>query len=63
MVVCEDNPTLRCVMEAMLSKLGCRVVSHGDGDDAVRSAMGAVKFDIIFTDIRLRKSTSLCELD
>jgi serine/threonine-protein kinase RIM15 len=55
-VVCEDNPVSRRVMEAMVSKFGCRVVSHADGAEAVRCAMSDVKFDIIFTDIRLPKS-------
>lgn len=57
MIVCEDNPVSRRVMEAMISKLGCRVISHADGAEAVRCAMGDVKFDIILTDIRLPKST------
>jgi len=57
-VVCEDNPVSRRVMEAMISKLGCRVISHADGAEAVRCAMGDVKFDIILTDIKLPKSTS-----
>jgi serine/threonine-protein kinase RIM15 len=57
MVVCEDNPVSRRVMEAMVLKLGCRVISHADGAEAVRCAMGDVKFDIIFTDIKLPKST------
>jgi serine/threonine-protein kinase RIM15 len=55
-VVCEDNPVSRRVMEAMITKLGCRVVSHSDGAEAVRCAMGDVKFDIIFTDLKLPKS-------
>jgi len=57
-IVCEDNPVWRRVMEAMITKLGCRVVSHEDGAEAVRCALGDVKFDIIFTDIRLPKSIS-----
>ena len=52
MVVCEDNPVSRRVMEAMVLKLGCRVISHADGAEAVRCAMGDVKFDI-----KLPKST------
>lgn len=55
-LVCEDNPVSRRVMEAMVSKLGCRVISHSDGAEAVRCAMGDVKFDIIFTDLKLPKS-------
>jgi serine/threonine-protein kinase RIM15 len=48
----------RRVMEVMITKLGCRVVTCADGAEAVRCAMGEVKFDIIFTDLRLPKSTS-----
>ena len=55
-LVCEDNPVSRRVMESMISKLGCRVISHSDGAEAVRCAMGDVKFDIIFTDLKLPKS-------
>src|SRR5277367_5282399 len=55
-IVCEDNPVSRRVMESMVSKLGCRVISHSDGAEAVRCAMGDVKFDIIFTDLKLPKS-------
>lgn len=44
-------------METMLSRLGCRVVCQADGAEAVRAAMGEVKFDIIFTDLKLQKST------
>lgn len=55
-LVCEDNPVSRRVMETMVSKLGCRVISHSDGAEAVRVAMGDVKFDIIFTDLKLPKS-------
>jgi serine/threonine-protein kinase RIM15 len=63
-IVCEDNPVSRRVMESMISKLGCRVICHSDGAEAVRCAMGDVKFDIIFTDLRLPKSivSSPCTL-
>lgn len=56
-LVCEDNPVSRRVMESMISKLGCRVVSHADGAETVRCAVGDVKFDIIFTELKLPKST------
>jgi serine/threonine-protein kinase RIM15 len=58
MLVCEENPVLRTMMETMLSRLGCRVVSQSDGAEAVRAAMGEVKFDIIFTDLKLQKSAT-----
>ena len=43
-------------METMLSHLGCRVICKADGEEALRCAMGEVKFDIIFTDIKFGKS-------
>lgn len=52
-LICEDNPVSRRVLEAMLSKLKCRVVSVVDGAQAVASATGDVVFDIIFTDIKV----------
>lgn len=52
-MICEDNPVSRRVLEAMLNKLKCRVVSVVDGAQAVAAATGDVVFDIIFTDIKL----------
>lgn len=52
-LICEDNPVSRRVLEAMLDKMRCRVVSVTDGADCVAAANGDVKFDVIFTDINL----------
>ncbi|ORY82673.1 hypothetical protein BCR37DRAFT_392874 [Protomyces lactucae-debilis] len=52
-LICEDNPVSRRVLEAMLIKLKCRVVSVEDGAKAVAAATGDVVFDIIFTDIKV----------
>lgn len=52
-LICEDNPVSRRVLEAMLAKLKCRVVSVVDGAEAVAAATGDVVFDLIFTDIKV----------
>ncbi|BFZ54873.1 rim15, signal transduction response regulator [Savitreella phatthalungensis] len=52
-LVCEDNPVSRRVLEAMLQKLRCRVVSVTDGAQCVAAANADVQFDMIFTDIRM----------
>lgn len=52
-LICEDNPVSRRVLEAMLAKLKCRVVSVVDGAEAVSAATADVVFDIIFTDIKV----------
>jgi serine/threonine-protein kinase RIM15 len=52
-LICEDNPVSRRVLEAMLTKLKCCVVSVEDGAQAVAAATGDVVFDIIFTDIKV----------
>ncbi|OLL22743.1 Serine/threonine-protein kinase ppk18 [Neolecta irregularis DAH-3] len=54
-LVCEDNPLTNKVMETMLGKLKCRVVSMYDGASAASTAMSNIKFDIIFMDIKLPK--------
>jgi len=43
LVVCEDNPVSKKVLETMLSKLGCRVVGHSDGAEAVWCALGDIQ--------------------
>lgn len=52
-LICEDNPVSRRVLEAMLGKLKCHVVSVVDGAQAVAAATGDVVFDVIFTDIKV----------
>jgi serine/threonine-protein kinase RIM15 len=52
-LVCEDHPVSRLVMEKLLERLRCRTVTATSGTDASRYAMGEVKFDIIFTEYRL----------
>ncbi|CAG8579485.1 10890_t:CDS:2 [Paraglomus occultum] len=52
-LVAEDNPISAKIMETILSKLNCRCVVVRNGAEAVRCALGDVKFDIIFMDIRM----------
>ncbi|CAJ2501591.1 Uu.00g044440.m01.CDS01 [Anthostomella pinea] len=52
-LVCEDHPVSRMVMEKLLEKLRCRTISASTGSDAVRYAVGDLKFDIIFTEFKL----------
>ncbi|KAI9825300.1 MAG: rim15, signal transduction response regulator [Thelocarpon impressellum] len=52
-LICEDHPVSRLVMEALLEKLRCRTITVGDGDEAIRYAMSDVKFDIIMMEFKL----------
>ncbi|KAF2968967.1 hypothetical protein GQX73_g4636 [Xylaria multiplex] len=52
-LICEDHPVSRMIMEKLLEKLRCRTISACTGSDAVRYAAGEVKFDIIFTEFKL----------
>ncbi|KAF8455644.1 hypothetical protein BGX38DRAFT_138075 [Terfezia claveryi] len=52
-LVCEDHPVSRMVMERMLEKLRCRTIAVDNGSEAMRYAMGEVKFDIILMEFRL----------
>ncbi|KAI9848374.1 MAG: rim15, signal transduction response regulator [Thelocarpon superellum] len=52
-LICEDHPVSRLVMEALLEKLRCRTITVGNGDEATRFAMSDVKFDIIMMEFKL----------
>ncbi|KAL7275440.1 hypothetical protein RUND412_001612 [Rhizina undulata] len=52
-LVCEDHPVSRMVMERLLEKLRCRTIVVDNGADAMRCAMGEVKFDIILMEFKL----------
>lgn len=52
-LICEDHPVSRMVMEKLLEKLRCRTISAANGSDAVRYALSEIKFDIIFTEFKL----------
>ncbi|KAK5117715.1 hypothetical protein LTR62_005139 [Meristemomyces frigidus] len=52
-LVCEDHPVSRLVMERLLEKLRCRAIVVNNGSEAMRYAMSNVKFDIIMMEYRL----------
>ncbi|KAI1760346.1 hypothetical protein GGR53DRAFT_470417 [Hypoxylon sp. FL1150] len=52
-LICEDHPVSRMVMEKLLEKLRCRTISASTGSDAVRYAVSEIKYDIIFTEFKL----------
>tara|TARA_R110002003_G_scaffold206_7_gene15793 strand:+ start:59 stop:5359 length:5301 start_codon:yes stop_codon:yes gene_type:complete len=52
-LICEDHPVSRLVMEKLLEKLRCRTLSVTNGSEAIRYAMGEVKFDVIMMEFRL----------
>eukprot|EP00833_Pecoramyces_ruminatium_P018115 jgi/Orpsp1_1/1192147/evm.model.d7180000090924.1 len=52
-LIVEDNPISGRVLESMLEKLNCRCIIVKSGGDAIRCAMGDVKFDLIFMDIKM----------
>jgi serine/threonine-protein kinase RIM15 len=52
-LICEDHPVSRLVMERLLEKLRCRTIAVQDGSEAMRYAMSEVKFDIIMMEFKL----------
>lgn len=52
-LVCEDHPVSRLVMEKLLEKLRCRAIIVANGAEAMRYAMSSVKFDIIMIELKL----------
>ncbi|KAI9798397.1 MAG: rim15, signal transduction response regulator [Piccolia ochrophora] len=52
-LICEDHPVSKMVMEKLLEKLRCRTITVGNGPEAMRYAMSEVKFDIIMMEFKL----------
>lgn len=52
-LICEDHPVSRMVMEKLLEKLRCRTITVGNGAEAMRYAMSEIKFDIIMMEFKL----------
>ncbi|KAK1758270.1 Serine/threonine-protein kinase cek1 [Echria macrotheca] len=52
-LICEDHPVSRMVMEKLFEKLHCRTISATTGSEAVRYSMSDIKFDIIFMEFKL----------
>ncbi|KAL8968937.1 MAG: hypothetical protein Q9183_002236, partial [Haloplaca sp. 2 TL-2023] len=52
-LICEDHPVSRMVMERLLEKLRCRTISVVNGPEAARYAMSEVQFDVILMEFKL----------
>lgn len=52
-LICEDHPVSRMVMEKLLEKLRCRTITASDGPEAMRYALSEIKFDIIMMEFKL----------
>ena len=52
-LICEDHPVSKLVMERLFEKLRCRTITVTNGPDAVRFATSEVQFDIIMMEVKL----------
>lgn len=52
-LICEDHPVSRLVMEKLLEKLRCRTITVSNGAEAMRYAMSEIKFDVIMMEFKL----------
>ena len=52
-LICEDHPVSRMVMEKLCEKLRCRTITATTGSQAIGYAGGQIQFDIIFTEFKL----------
>ena len=52
-LICEDHPVSRLVMERLFEKLKCRTITVTNGPEAARFAMSQVQFDIIMMEYKL----------
>ncbi|KAM9895455.1 hypothetical protein OXX79_008074 [Metschnikowia pulcherrima] len=52
---CEPIPIVRHTVSKIMEKQGCIVLPIADGEDLIRRATSKVKFDLIFTALRLTK--------
>lgn len=52
-LICEDHPVSKLVMERLFEKLRCRTITANNGSEAIRYALSEVQFDIIMTEVKL----------
>ncbi|RAL13505.1 protein kinase RIM15 [Aspergillus homomorphus CBS 101889] len=52
-LICEDHPVSRLVMERLFEKLRCRTITAVNGAEAMRYALSDIQFDIIMTEFKL----------
>ncbi len=52
-LIVEDHPVSKMVMEKLFEKLKCRAITASSGPEALRLAVSQIQFDIIFMEFRL----------
>ncbi|KIX01265.1 uncharacterized protein Z518_08990 [Rhinocladiella mackenziei CBS 650.93] len=52
-LICEDHPVSRMVMERLFEKLRCRTITANNGPEALRLAVSQIQFDIVFMEFKL----------
>ncbi|CAG7848303.1 Serine/threonine-protein kinase cek1 [Serendipita indica DSM 11827] len=52
-LIAEDNPISAKILETLLVRLGCRCVMAADGAEAISTAHGDIKFDLILMDYHM----------
>ena len=52
-LICEDHPVSKMVMERLFEKLRCRTITASNGSEAMRLAVSQIQFDIILMEYKL----------
>jgi serine/threonine-protein kinase RIM15 len=52
-LICEDHPVSKMVMERLFEKLRCRTITASNGPEAMRLAVSQIQFDIIMMEYKL----------
>lgn len=52
-LICEDHPVTRMVLERLFEKMRCRTITAITGAQALSYAVSSIQFDIIFTEFKL----------
>jgi serine/threonine-protein kinase RIM15 len=52
-LICEDHPVSKMVMERLFEKLRCRTITASSGSEAMRLAVSQIQFDIIMMEYKL----------
>ena len=52
-LICEDHPVSKMVLERLFEKLKCRTITASSGPEAMRLAVSQIQFDIILMEFKL----------
>ncbi|KAL9106076.1 MAG: hypothetical protein Q9227_008862 [Pyrenula ochraceoflavens] len=52
-LICEDHPVSKMVLERLFEKLKCRTITASNGPEALRLAVSQIQFDIILMEFKL----------